>query len=82
MLSGSKASCSGCHAAGSAGARTAAELARLMSGLETAARGAKGSDAQLKTVRDNLAKARVAVHAVSVAAVTTPVGAGMAAAKQ
>jgi hypothetical protein len=82
MLSGSKASCSGCHAAGSAGARTAAELARLMSGLEAAARGAKGSEAQLKTVSDNLAKARVAVHAVSVAAVKTPVDAGMAAAKQ
>jgi hypothetical protein len=82
MLSGDKASCAGCHAAGSAGARVAAELAGLMSPLEAAAHGAKGSEAQLKTVRDNLAKARVAVHGVSVAAVKSPVDAGMAAAKQ
>ena len=82
MLSGSKASCSGCHAAGSAGARTAAELAKLMSGLETAARGANGSEAQRKAVNESLQKARLAVHAVSVTAVKIPVDAGMAATKQ
>jgi predicted CXXCH cytochrome family protein len=82
MLSGSKAVCSGCHAAGSAGARTAAELAGLMSGLETAARGANGSEAQRKAVNESLQKARLAVHAVSVAAVKIPVDAGMAATKQ
>jgi predicted CXXCH cytochrome family protein len=82
MLSGSKAVCSGCHAAGSAGARTAAELAGLMSGLETAAQGANGSEAQRKAVNESLQKARLAVHAVSVAAVKIPVDVGMAATKQ
>lgn len=82
MLSGPKAVCAGCHAAGSAEAKTAAQLAKLMSGLETAARGAKGSEAQRKAVNENLEKARVAVHAISVAAVKAPVDAGMAATKQ
>ena len=81
LLSGPKASCSGCHAAGSAGGRTAAALAGLMSALEAAARGAKGSEAELKAVRDNLAQARVAVHAVSVHAVKDPAGAGVGPAK-
>ena len=53
-----------------------------MSGLETAARGAKGSEAQRKAVNENLEKARVAVHSISVAAVKAPVDAGMAATKQ
>lgn len=82
MLSGAKAVCSGCHEAGSAGAKTAAELAKMMSGLEAAARGMKGSEAQRKAISENLAKARVAVHSVTVTAVKTPVDAGMGATKQ
>jgi hypothetical protein len=74
--------CAKCHAAGSAGARTAAELAGLMSGLETAARAANRSEAQRKALNESLQKARLAVHAVSVAAVKIPVDAGMAATKQ
>ena len=82
MLSGPKAACGKCHAAGSAGAKAAVELAKLMSGLETASRSAKGSDAQRKAISENLAKARRAVHSVTVATVKVPVDAGMAAAKQ
>jgi hypothetical protein len=60
--------CAKCHAAGSAGARTAAELARLISGLETAAREANRSEAERKAVNESLQKARLAVHAVGMAA--------------
>ena len=74
--------CAKCHPAGSAGAKTAAELAKLISGLETAARGANRSEAQRQAVDESLQKARLAVHAVSVAAVKTAVDAAMAATKQ
>lgn len=82
MLSGSKAICSGCHAAGSEGARTARELARLMSRLEASAREANRSEAQRKAINENLEKARLSVHSISVAVVKTAVDAGMAGAKQ
>jgi predicted CXXCH cytochrome family protein len=82
MLTGSKAVCSKCHAAGSAQAGTAAEMAQLISGLESAARKAGGSEATRAAVNENLAKARAAVHGASVAAVKIPVDAGMAAAHQ
>jgi len=82
MLSGPKAVCSGCHEAGSPQAGTAAELARLMAGLETAAAGANGSEARRKAVNESLEKARVAVHAVSIDAVKAPVEAGMAGMRQ
>jgi hypothetical protein len=74
--------CAKCHPAGSAEARTAAELVGLISGLETAAREANLSEAQRKALNESLQKARLAVHAVSVAAVKIPVDAGMAATKQ
>jgi hypothetical protein len=82
MLAGPKAVCSKCHAAGSAQARAAAEIARLISGLEAASKKAGGAEAVRAAVSENLAKARVAVHSVSVDAVMVPVDAGMAAAKQ
>jgi hypothetical protein len=57
-------------------------MAQLLSGLETAAKKAGGSEAARTAVGENLAKARVAVHGVSVDAVKVPVDAGMAAAKR
>jgi predicted CXXCH cytochrome family protein len=82
LLTGTKAVCAKCHAAGSAEVRTAAEMAQSLSGLEVAAQKAGGSETARTAIRENLAKARAAVHSVSAAAVKAPVDAGMAAARQ
>lgn len=81
MITGSRAVCAKCHGAGSEGAKTAAELARLISALEAVSKNGAPETAQ-KVVADNLAKARSAIHSVNPAAVKAPVDAGLAAARK
>jgi predicted CXXCH cytochrome family protein len=59
MLTGKNAVCRRCHSAGSAGGKAAAEIARLIAGLEAAGPGSN----------EALARARVAVHTFDVAAI-------------
>ena len=59
MLTGKKAVCTNCHDPGSAGAKAAAEIARLMARLETTGRGSK----------DILARARSAIHTFDTVAI-------------
>ena len=59
MLKGAKAVCARCHKAGTAGEKAASEMAQLLAGLETAGSGSK----------EALARARLAVHTLDVAAV-------------
>ena len=59
MLTGAKSVCARCHKAGSDGAKAAAEIAQLLAGLEAAGPGSK----------EALARARLAVHTLDVAAV-------------
>jgi len=59
MLAGAKAVCARCHKAGSDGEKAAAEMAQLLTGLETAGPGSK----------EALARARLAVHTLDVDAV-------------
>lgn len=96
MLAGSQAVCSQCHDAGSEGGKTAAEMAHLITGLDAAltrsdavlkhARdsGMEVSEAQLRQMegREDLVKARVAVHAFQLAAVAKPIKDGMAIAQE
>jgi hypothetical protein len=96
MLAGDGSVCAQCHEADSAGGRAAAEMAKQISGLSealgrseeilTQARlsGMEVSEAQLQLVegRENLVKARVAVHAFDTAAVLKPVKDGLAVAAQ
>ncbi len=59
MLTGKHAVCTECHAAGSAGEKAGAEIARLLNGLETTGRKSK----------EALARARLAIHTFDVAAI-------------
>jgi predicted CXXCH cytochrome family protein len=91
MLAGSQAVCTQCHEADSAGGKTAAEMASLLARLGDAlgrsdnalgrARrsGMEVSEALLKQqeARENLVKARVAIHAFRLDAVRQPVEGGL-----
>ena len=91
MLSGPQAVCTQCHDATSAGGVAAADMAGMLKGLESSldrseqilkrAResGMEVSEAQLRLMegRENLVKARVAVHAFNPAEVKKPVNEGM-----
>jgi hypothetical protein len=91
MLSGDGSVCAQCHEADSAGGRTAAEISTRIKELDAAlgrseeilerARqsGMEVSEAQLQLMdgRENLVKARLAVHAFQAAAVAKPVQDGL-----
>lgn len=91
MLTGDKAVCSGCHEAGSAGAKAAGEMAGLLNGLDTAlARsdstltqadksGMEVSEAQVKLLdgKEDLVKARLMMHSFRIEDMRKPVDAGM-----
>jgi predicted CXXCH cytochrome family protein len=91
MLAGTGAVCAQCHEADSAGGKTAAEMAASLKDLKAAldrsdavlteAResGMEVSEAQLRQMegREDLIKARVAVHAFQLAAVQKPAVEGM-----
>jgi predicted CXXCH cytochrome family protein len=64
MLAGAKAVCARCHKSGSDGDKVATEMARLLTSLETAGPGSK----------EALARARLAVHTLDVAAVKQAAG--------
>jgi hypothetical protein len=92
MLAGANAICSQCHDKGSPGANAAAEMAGLINKLDSsldrsdeilkrASRsGMEVSEAVAEQLegRENLIKAKVAVHAFDVAAVRKPAEAGLA----
>jgi hypothetical protein len=92
MLAGPKAVCSGCHDAGTAPAGTAAQMAGWLDGLDAALKksetllasaeksGMEVSEAQVRLIdgRENLVKARLALHSMKPAEVQQPVEAGMA----
>lgn len=91
MLAGERSVCTQCHDPASAGARAASQMAGLIGKLDGAlgrsdeilgrARrsGMEVSEALLREqeARESLVKARVAVHAFEVAAVSKPVGEGL-----
>jgi hypothetical protein len=91
MLVGAKAVCSTCHDEGSAGAKAAVQMAQWVDGLNGALRGSDAvltkaeqfgmevSDAQVKLLegRENLVKARLAVHSFKLDEVKKPIEAGM-----
>ncbi len=91
MLAGNDAVCAQCHDAASKGGAAAAEMAKWIGGLSEALErsdailaqarrsGMEVSEALLKQndARENLVKARVAVHAFNVAAVAKPADDGV-----
>jgi hypothetical protein len=95
MLAGPKSVCSGCHDAGTAPAGAATQMAGWLDGLDTALKqsetvlsraeksGMEVSEAQVRLIdgRENLVKARLALHSMKPAEMQTPVDAGMAIAK-
>ena len=95
MLAGPKAVCSGCHDAGTAPAGTAAQMAGWLDGLDAALKqsetllagaeksGMEVSEAQVRLIdgRENLVKARLALHSMKAADVQKPVDEGIAIAK-
>jgi hypothetical protein len=95
MLVGPKAVCSGCHDAGTAPAGTATQMAGWLDGLDAALKksetllgnaetsGMEVSEAQVRLIdgRENLVKARLALHSMKPAEVQKPVEEGMAIAK-
>jgi predicted CXXCH cytochrome family protein len=92
MLAGAKAVCSGCHDAGSEGAKTALQMAQWIEGLDAAIKRSEGvlseadkagmeiSEAQIQLDggRENLVKARLALHSFRPEEMRKPVDAGMA----
>ncbi|HVO97895.1 MAG TPA: cytochrome c3 family protein [Bryobacteraceae bacterium] len=96
MLVGPNAVCSTCHDPGTPGAKTAAQMAQWIDGLGGALKhsenvlaeadkyGMEVSEAQVKLAdgRENLVKARVAMHAFQPAEMQKPVEAGMAVADE
>jgi predicted CXXCH cytochrome family protein len=96
MLVGSNAICSGCHEAGSAPAKTAAQMAAWIDGLDGALKqsetvlaraeeyGMEVSEAQVRLIdgRENLVKSRLALHAIDPSQMRQPIDAGMAIAKE
>ena len=96
MLVGPHAVCSECHDAGTAPARTAAQMAGWIDGLDRALKqsetvltraeesGMEVSEAQMGLTggRENLVKARLALHAMEPDEMRQPIDAGMAIAKE
>ena len=96
MLEGPKAVCSGCHDAGSAGAKAAGEMAGLLSGLDAALTrsestltqadkyGMEVSEAQVKLIdgKEDLVKARLTMHSFHIEEMRKPVEAGMSVAAE
>ena len=92
MLAGPKAVCSQCHEADTPGGQAAAQMARWIDGLDTALQhsesvlkradqyGMEVSEAQgrLADGRENLVKARLALHSFQPGEVKKPIDAGMA----
>jgi hypothetical protein len=92
MLAGPKAVCSGCHDAGTGPAGTATQMAGWLDGLDTALKhsetilasaeksGMEVSEAQVRLIdgRENLVKARLALHSMNPAQMQKPVEEGMA----
>jgi hypothetical protein len=95
MLTGPKAVCSGCHDAGTTPAGTATQMAGWLDGLDTALKhsetvlakaeksGMEVSEAQVRLIdgRENLVKARLALHSMKPAEMQKPVDEGMSIAK-
>jgi len=91
MLAGSQSVCLPCHDSGTAGANTAAEMFKQISGLSASMKrsddildqvqrsGLEISEAQMRQmdVHEQLVRAQVAVHAFQVAAVKAPVDEGL-----
>jgi hypothetical protein len=96
MLEGPKAVCSQCHDPGTPGGNVAAQMAKWIDGLDSAltrsesvlARadqyGMEVSEAQVRLVdgRENLIKARLALHAFQPGEMKKPIDAGMAIASE
>jgi predicted CXXCH cytochrome family protein len=96
MLAGPKAVCSGCHDAGSAGAKTAGQMAQMLEGLDAALTrsentltqadkyGMEVSEAQVKLMegREDLVKARLTMHSFRIEEMRTPINGGMAVAAE
>ncbi len=96
MLEGPKAVCAQCHDAGTPGASVAAEMAGWLDGLDSALKhsesvlaqadkaGMEVSEAQAKLGdgRDDLVKARLALHAFQPVDMKKPIDAGMAVASE
>jgi len=92
MLAGPKAVCSTCHDPGTAGAKTAAEMAQWIDGLGAALKqsesvlaqadkyGMEVSEAQVRLAdgRESLVKARLALHAFQPEEMHKPIAEGMA----
>jgi hypothetical protein len=92
MLAGPKAVCAGCHDAGTAPAGTATQMAGWLDGLDAALKksetllaraeksGMEVSEAQVRLIdgREDLVKARLALHSMNPAEMQKPVDAGMA----
>jgi hypothetical protein len=90
MLAGPNAVCSGCHEVGSAGANAASKMAESINGLDEALKhseavlasadkyGMEVSEAQVRLMegRENLVKARLAVHSFNLGEVRKPIDAG------
>ena len=95
MLAGPRAVCSGCHDTGTAPAGAATQMAGWLDGLDTALKqsetllakaeksGMEVSEAQVRLIdgRENLVKARLALHSMKPAEMQKPVDEGMAIAK-
>jgi predicted CXXCH cytochrome family protein len=96
MLAGPKAVCSGCHDAGTPPAQTAVQMAGWIDGLDWALKqsdavltraeesGMEVSEAQVRLIdgRENLVKARLALHAMKPDELHKPIQAGMAIARE
>jgi hypothetical protein len=95
MLAGPKAVCSACHDGGTAPAGAATQMAAWLDGLDTALKqsdtvlakaeksGMEVSEAQVRLIdgRENLVKARLALHSMKPTEMQKPVDEGMAIAK-
>lgn len=92
MLVGETAVCANCHEAGSEPAKTAAQMASWIDGLDSALKqseailskaekyGMEVSEAQVRLIdgRENLVKSRLVLHSMQAGEVRKPVDAGMA----
>jgi hypothetical protein len=96
MLAGPKAVCSQCHEAETPGGQVAVQMAKWIDGLDSALKqseavitradkyGMEVSEAQVRLGdgRENLVKARLAMHSFQPAEMQKPIEAGMAIAKE
>jgi len=96
MLAGPKSVCSGCHEPGTPGANTAAQMAQWIDGLGDALRHSEAvlgeadkagmevseGQARVEDGRENLVKARLAMHSFEPEEMHKPIEAGMAIAKE